>query len=384
MKISDLIRRIVQKAIENQLDTNNKVIILYGARQVGKTTLVDTILKDRIIKTVKINADEVRYHDVFTSRDLRKMEELVGNNDLLFIDEAQNIQDIGINIKILHDANPMLKIILTGSSSFELANQTSEPLTGRKRTFTLFPISIGELSGQLTGFEIKQKLDEYLRFGLYPDILNTDNIEDKKIRLKELSSSYLYKDVLQLTNIRNSQKIYKLLQLLALQIGSTVSINKLGNSLNTSNDTVERYIDLLEKSYVIFRRSGFSRNLSKEISKMDKIYFYDLGIRNAILDNFATIELRQDSGAMWENFIMAERLKCNNYSNNDKRSYFWRTYTGAEIDMIEEADGKLFAFEIKYNNKTAKTPKTWKETYNDSEFHTINKDNFLEFIVESE
>jgi predicted AAA+ superfamily ATPase len=296
------------------------------------------------------------------------------------IDEAQNIQDIGINIKILHDANPSLKIILTGSSSFELANQTSEPLTGRKRTFTLFPISIGELAKQLTGFDIKQKLDEYLRFGLYPDILNTNNVEEKKIRLKELSSSYLYKDVLQLSNIRNSQKIFKLLQLLALQIGSTVSVNKLGNSLNMSNDTVERYIDLLEKSYVIFRRTGFSRNLSKEISKMDKIYFYDLGIRNAILDNFNTIDLRSDAGALWENFIIAERLKHNFYSENEKRSYFWRTYTGAEIDMIEETEGKLFAFEIKFNNKTVKAPKTWEETYNSGEFHTINKDNFLQFI----
>lgn len=375
-----MIERIIQKAIQRQLDSNNKVIIIYGARQVGKTTLVNTVLNKRAYKTVNINADELRYHEVFTNRDIRKMEELVGNNDLLVIDEAQNIQDIGINIKILHDAHPSLRIILTGSSSFELANQTSEPLTGRKRTFTLFPISIGELTKKLTVFDIKQKLDEYLRFGLYPDILNTNNVEEKKIRLKELSSSYLYKDVLQLSNIRNSQKIFKLLQLLALQIGSTVSVNKLGNSLNMSNDTVERYIDLLEKSYVIFRRTGFSRNLSKEISKMDKIYFYDLGIRNAILDNFNSIELRSDAGALWKNFIITERLKHNFYSENEKRSYFWRTYTGAEIDMIEESEGKLSAFEIKFNNKTVKAPKTWQETYDSGEFHTINKDNFLQFI----
>lgn len=375
-----MIKRIIQEAIQTQLETDNKVVILYGARQVGKTTLVNTILAGKGYDIVKINADEVKYHDVFTSRDLRKMEELVGNKEVLVVDEAQNIHDIGINIKILHDAKPLLKIILTGSSSFELANKTAEPLTGRKRTFTLFPVSIGELAVKLTGFEIKERLSEYLRFGLYPDILNAETVEEKKVRLKELSTSYLYKDVLQLSNIRNSQKIYKLLQLLALQIGSTVSINKLGNSLNMSNDTVERYIDLLEKSYVIYRRTGFSRNLSKEISKMDKIYFYDLGIRNAILDNFSNIDLRQDAGALWENFIMSERIKYNTYSNNDRKSYFWRTYTGAEIDMIEETEGKLLAFEIKYNSKTVKAPKTWKDTYKNSEFQTINKENFLQFI----
>ena len=286
-----------------------------------------------------------------------------------------------MSTKILHDARKEVKIILTGSSSFDLSGKISESLTGRKRTFNLFPLSVEELQSHISTFEIKHSISQYLIYGMYPEVITSNIPSQKKTILRELASSYLFKDILQLTTVKHSDKLYRLLQLLALQIGKTVSLAKLSNVLDMSFESVERYIDLLDKAFVIYRLSGYSRNKSKEISKMDKIYFYDVGIRNAVLDNFTEVELRNDAGDLWENFLISERIKHNSYHDSEKRMYFWRTYGGTEIDLIEEGDGKLFAYEIKYSNKIKNAPKSWSENYPDSSYQTINKDNYLNFVA---
>ena len=367
--------------IQEKLLTSNKIIVIYGARRVGKTTLVRQLLAEIPLKTLQINADERRYIEVLSSRDFQKMQLLVDGYEVLFIDEAQRIPDIGINLKILHDNLPNLKIIVTGSSSFELANRTKESLTGRTWTYSLFPIALTELKNQMNSFEIDQKLEELLVFGSYPDVLNFANQQDKIKYLYELSNSYLYKDIFELSSIKYPDKLRRLLQLLAFQIGSEVSLNELGQSLQMSKDSVNTYIDLLEKAFVVFRLSGYSRNLRKEVVKMDKIYFYDLGIRNAVIENFHLFNLRNDVGQLWENFLVVERQKLNHYNENFMKPYFWRTYTGAELDYIEEGMQKLAGFEFKFGQKISKPPKSWQENYPNATFECINKSNFIEFLV---
>ena len=375
------IQRYIEPKLVESLTKSNDIHIVYGARQVGKTTLINKVLDKINRKTLKINADQLVYNSVFSKRDLRLMKELTEGYEVLFIDEAQNIQDIGINIKILHDSIPELKIVLSGSSSFDLANKVSEPLTGRTKTYILYPISISELINSYNKFEIRQSLSDYLTIGTYPKLFNMDTRKEKISHLLELSSSYLYKDILQLANIKHSNKIYDLLKLLSFQIGNLISINELAQNLKLSNETVENYIDLLEKSFVIFRLSGFSKNLRKEIKKQDKIFFYDLGIRNAVINNFSNIEIRTDRGQLWENFLILERMKLNSYREEHKNLYFWRTYTGAEIDFIEEYNGKLHAYEFKWGTKTPKPPKTWLETYKNTTFDYVNRENFFDFVL---
>lgn len=375
-----MIPRLTAESLRQRIIDSTKIIIVYGPRQVGKTTLVRELIDSLPYRSLAVNADELLYQNVLSSRDLSKMKLLVDGFDLLFIDEAQRITDIGINLKILHDALPALKIIATGSSSFELANRTREALTGRTWTYELFPISVGELCLQQNAFLVQQRLEELLCFGSYPDTLQQPNKADKIQYLRELSSAYLYKDVLEMASIRHADKLRKLLQLLAYQVGSEVSLNELGNSLGMSKDTVGTYIDLLEKAFVVFRLSGFSRNLRKEVSKMDKIYFYDLGIRNVLIDNFRPLELRTDVGALWENFLVIERRKRNAYTNQFANAYFWRTYTGAELDYVEEANGQLTGFEFKFSRKSARTPASWVENYPEASFQVINQENFMPFI----
>ena len=370
------------KSIRAKLDSN-KIILIYGARQVGKTTLVKMLLDELpSLNTLSINADEKKYIDVLSSRDLLKMRSLVDGYELLFIDEAQRIPDIGINLKILHDGLPDLKIIATGSSSLDLASKTREPLTGRIWTFTLFPIAISELFEINNQFEIDQNLALFLIYGLYPETLSLTNTKDKYQYLQELSSSYLYKDVLEMVSIKHSSKLHDLLRLLAFQIGSQVSFSELANALGMSKDTVISYIDLLEKSFVIFRLSGFSRNLRKEVSKMDKIYFYDLGIRNILIDNLNSLDFRDDIGKLWENFLITERKKQLSNQISYANTYFWRTYTGAELDLVEERAGRLFGYEFKFKTKGIKAPKAWLETYPHAEFLQINRDNYFSFLTE--
>lgn len=357
-----------------------KVVVVYGPRQAGKTTLVKAVIDESGFKTLEINADQAKYRDVFSSQDLALMQQFVSGYDLLFIDEAQRIPDIGINLKILHDEMPDLRIIATGSSSFELVNKIKEPLTGRTITLTLYPIGLYELQEERTFFEIDTALESYLRFGMYPELFSIESQDDKIHYLLELSSSYLYKDILELSSIQHSDKVIKLLQLLAFQIGSEVSLQELGKSLGMSKDTVSKYIDLLEKSFVVFRLPGFSRNLRKEVTKMDKIYFWDIGIRNAILDDFKPMLLRQDKGAIWENFLIAERRKAIAFSRGRGRGYFWRTYDQQEIDYLEEKDGFLSAFECKLKVQKAKVPVAFAKAYPDASFTPIHRQNYMSFI----
>ncbi|MBN8821393.1 MULTISPECIES: ATP-binding protein [unclassified Spirosoma] len=377
-----MIRRQLSDTIHKKLLESNKIIVLYGPRQVGKTTLVRELIGTLPYRSLSVNADELLYQTVLSGRNLNQMKLLVEGYDLLFVDEAQRIPDVGINLKILHDALPNLKIIATGSSSFELANKTKEALTGRTWTYELFPISLGELRQEQNAFQLQQRLEELLRFGSYPDTLQFTNATDKVHYLRELSSAYLYKDILEMASIRHADKLRKLIQLLAFQVGSEVSLNEIGNTLGMSKDTVNTYIDLLEKAFVVFRLSGFSRNLRKEISKMDKIYFYDLGIRNVVIDNFQPLDLRTDVGALWENFLVIERRKRNAYTGQFANTYFWRTYTGAELDYVEEANGQLSGFEFKFSRKSVKAPASWIDTYPGANFQLINQENYLAFVID--
>lgn len=373
-KISDL--------IAERLHNSDKIVIIYGPRQVGKTTLVNRILESYEGKVLRIDADQQSFSDILSSQDLGKMRMLVEGYDLMFIDEAQRIPNVGINLKILHDNLPELKIIATGSSSFELANKITEPLTGRTWTYNLYPIAFSEWSDLTNPIQLDQRLDEFLQFGMYPEIFSFPNSNEKREYLMNVSRAYLYKDILDLGGIRHADKIKDLLRLLAYQMGSLVSFNEISKSLKMSVETVQNYVDLLEKTFVIFRLRGFSRNLRKEIIKNHKIYFVDLGIRNAIIENFLPPDQRPDKGAMWENFLIQERMKTMIYQRQYANRYFWRTYTGAELDYVEESDGKLHGYEFKWGKKGAKAPKTWLATYSEADFQFVNRENYLEFLLE--
>ncbi len=376
-----MIKRELQKTIIEKLHNYDKSILLYGARQVGKTTLVKNIINELGYKTLSINADENKYTDVLSSRDLLRIKSLVEGYELLFIDEAQRIPDIGINLKIIIDGIPNLKVIATGSSSFDLANKVSEPLTGRVWPYTLFPISFLELNSTENSFELNEELSQRLIYGSYPEIFSLINNTDKEEYLKNLSDNYLYKDIFDISDIKNTLQIRNLLKLLSFQIGSEVSLSEIGSQLEMSKNTVAKYIDLLEKSFVVFRLSAFNKNLRKEVSRMDKIYFYDLGIRNIVIDNLKDISNRNDIGQLWENFLILERMKTLKYNRVSYSKYFWRTYTGAKLDYIEEKGETLHGYEFKVNSNKAKLPKSWIETYKNSDFKLINKTNYIKFIL---
>ena len=377
----DLISRELSSKLLERLADSKKILVLYGARQVGKTTLVNHLLKEFQGRVLKVDGDQKDYADTLSSRNLAKLKRLVSGYDLLFIDEAQRIPDIGINLKIFHDQIPDLRVIATGSSSFELANQVAEPLTGRTWTYTLYPISVSEWRNTHNLFELDQRLDEFLQFGMYPEVFSIPNAADKAEYLTGLSHSYLYKDILDLGGIKHADKIRDLLRLLAFQTGSLISYSELGRSLGMSTETVQRYIDLLEKSFVVFRLTGYSRNLRKEIVKNPKIYFVDLGIRNAIMENFHSPDKRPDRGGLWENFLLVERIKSQANRQERANRFFWRTYTGAELDYVEESGGTLRGFEFKWGTKAVKAPATWLDTYSEATFQHINRENYLEFIL---
>lgn len=374
------IDRHIFSDIVEKIQNDNKIIILYGARQVGKTSLVKKIIEKLNLKTLELNADIDQTAKAFARQDFDLMNSIVEGYELLVIDEAQKIDNIGVNLKILYDQKPELKIIATGSSSFELANKIAEPLTGRKWTYDLYPVSFLELKDQFNDYELKNFLEERMIYGSYPEIFKYTNRQDKRKYLLELSTAYLYKDVLELGTVKHSKKIHDLLKLLSFQIGSEVSLSELGQKLEMATETVDRYIDLLEKSFVLFRLSGFSRNLRNEVTKKQKIYFYDLGVRNIVIDNLKGLEDRNDVGALFENFLISERYKRNRYLNGFESSYFWRLTTGAEIDYIEEGDGELYAYEFKYGKKQVRAPKSWRENYGDN-FLLVNKDSFMSFVL---
>lgn len=382
MKINRILSaEIVRRLAEKQA----KIIVIYGARQVGKTTLVRNTLQQqyRHKKVLYADGDTYRYHDVLSSRDLEKLTNLITGYDILFIDEAQKIENIGISLKILHDRfKDKLKIIVTGSSALELADKIKEPLTGRHHTYHLYPIATLELADRYNPYELQEQFEARMLFGAYPEIFSIKTVADKIAYLNSLSSDYLYKDVLELEHIKFNKKLRDLLQLLAFQIGAEVSYNELATRLGMDRKTVDTYIDLLEKAFVITRLHAFSRNLRKEINKKPKIYFYDLGIRNALISNFNYLDKRNDAGALWENFLLMERRKNNAYKRLYANTYFWRTYTGAELDYVEEYGGQLHGYEFKYR-KTAKAPKSWLETYRQqqADFTCVNQDNALDFII---
>ncbi len=358
----------------------NKVNILLGARRTGKTYILNK-LKSKIKNTLFLNGDDYKTTTLLQNKTINDYKKIIGNNKVFIIDEAQNIDNIGHILKIIHDNIPKLKIIATGSSAFDLSNKLGEPLTGRKKTFRIFPMSQAELSETENYFETHERLDERILYGTYPEIFHYNSYNEKKEYLFELINSYLLKDILILDNIKNSDKLLHILKLLAYQIGSEVSLNEISVKIGLSKNTVERYIDLLKKVFVIFEVKAYSKNKRKEISKMSRYYFADTGVRNAVINNFNDLEFRNDLGQLWENYLITERVKYLSYNKVFADTYFWRTYSQQEVDWVEEKDGKLWAYEIKYKKKKAKIPPQWEKTYPNSEFKLINKDNYLDFIL---
>jgi predicted AAA+ superfamily ATPase len=369
--------RILQKSIEAQL-FKGKTILLTGARQTGKTHLVKQIVQKYEGAYYNCEIQEVK--DLLDSTSITSLTRLIPQSKLVVFDEAQDIADIGKKLKILHDEIDGLQIIATGSSSFQLLNKASEPLTGRSREYHLFPLSIQEIIEDVGIVYAKGKISDLMIFGSYPEVYNMESNEDKIEALTNISNNYLYKDTLKYEDIKKPLVFKKLLTILALQVGSEVSLNKLSNEVNVSIQTVEKYLDILEKNFIVFSLMSFSRNIAKEISKSRKYYFYDLGIRNSIINNFNQMSLRQDVGKLWENFCILERKKYNHYSKLHKNLYFWRTYDQQEIDLIEEYNGKLAAFEFKYNSPKAKFPKIFSETYNDASFRLVNDKNLFDIL----
>jgi predicted AAA+ superfamily ATPase len=366
--------------LENYLEPN-KALLIFGPRQVGKTTLLNDFLKTTKLKYRLESGENIRVQDILGSQDFDQIKEFVEGYELIAIDEAQKIKNIGMGLKIIVDQIPGIKVIATGSSSFELLGQTGEPLTGRKRTITLFPVAQLELKKLFNNYELKSELAEYLIFGGYPAVA-TQVTKNKKVEiLKEIVESYLLKDILEFERVKGSKIIFNLLKLLAFQVGSQVSLSELAQNIGVDHKTVGRYLNILEQSFIIYSVQGYSRNLRNEITKKGKYYFYDNGIRNAVIFNFNELALRNDVGALWENFIFMERLKKREYKGIYANAYFWRTWERQEIDLVEERDGKLYAYEFKWNKGNFKVPSQWAETYKDTSFEVINKENYLGFIL---
>lgn len=374
------------KAVLDSKIGKGKVLLLIGPRQVGKTTLLKNILTS-ISSEKKVqfwNCDESDVRQFLSEANSAKLKSFVGNSDFIVIDEAQRVKDIGLTIKLLHDSFPNVQLAVTGSSSLDLSNSINEPLTGRKFEYNLFPFSTNELVNHTSMLEEMRLLKNRLVYGFYPDVVNNPG-EEKEI-LTNIVNSYLYKDVFEFQDIRKSSVIEKLVQALALQVGSEVSFNELGNLLGIDTVTVQRYVDLLEKAYVIFHIRSFSRNVRNELKKSIKIYFYDNGVRNSVISNFSPVELRSDIGALWENFLISERIKNNAYHNKHAKYYFWRTTQKQEIDFIEEVDQNLFAYEFKYNPKkvNSKCPVTFSNNYPNVPFDVITSENYMDFVLHKE
>lgn len=372
------IERILQNTLNKEWN-GGKIILVLGPRQVGKTTLIKEIC-DSKGDYLFINGDDIEDKQLLLNAGETKLKQIIGQHKTIFIDEAQRINDICITLKIIHDRMPSIQVVISGSSALELSNSVNEPLTGRKWEHLLFPISWQEMINHFGYIETHKNLPHHLIFGLYPEIV-MNPLEAEK-RLKELANSYLYKDLLQYQKIRKPEVLDKLLIALALQIGSEVNYNELANTLRIDRATIEQYITLLEKAFIVFRLQPFNKNIRTEISTNRKIYFYDNGIRNAIIRNFTTIDLRNDVGALWENFLIAEKMKARHYSGWNGRAYYWRTYAQQEIDYVEESNGNYSIYEFKWSAKQqAKFPITFLKAYKPIEKQVITPENIDDFLL---
>jgi hypothetical protein len=377
---------IITRAVFNDLKAKlkpGKVLILLGARRVGKSHLLKQVIADLDPNQLLVlNGEDQTTIDRMSIRSVENFKLLLGNAKFLIIDEAQNIPDIGLKLKLLVDEIPTIHVIVTGSSMFELTNKLGEPLVGRSHVIQLFPFAQLEYQPYENIIETDGKLENRLIYGSYPELIHLNEIEEKKDYLEELISSYLLKDILAYEGIKKADKIIDLLRLVAFQIGHEVSIDELAMNLKgISRNTIESYLDLLSKVFIIYPVKGFSRNLRKEISKSNRWYFYDNGIRNALIRNYNPLNLRNDTGQLWENYLMAERMKVNAYLKRRVNTYYWRTYDQQEIDLIEESGTNLAAFELKWNKNKVKIPTAWKNNYNDAAFEVIHKDNYLPFVL---
>ena len=375
--------QLIERSIKlDSLLAPGKALIIYGPRRAGKTTLLKSYLVSCGLRYRLETGDDVRMQHLLGSGDLKQIIAFAEGFDMIAIDEAQQIPGIGMGLKILVDQLPDLRIIATGSSSFDLAGAVGEPLTGRKRTLKLFPISQMELKHTFNNYDLRQHLEEYLVYGSYPEIVVTQGRKEKIELLEELAGSYLLKDVLALERIRSSRTLVDLLKLIAFQVGSEVSLNELATQVKLDVKTVGRYLDILEKSFVIVRVGGFSRNLRSEITSKAKYYFLDNGVRNAVIGQYNLLNSRNDIGALWENFVVSERLKKRSYTGIYGTFHFWRTYDGKEIDYVEERDGGLFGFECKWSSQQrCKPPKKWLEAYQGATFEVVTPENYLDFVA---
>ncbi|AVR44930.1 ATPase [Christiangramia fulva] len=370
-----MIKRILEKKIENRFGTG-KAILLIGPRQVGKTTLFNKLLEGK--EFLFLNGDDPTVRKLLSNPNLEQLRNIIGTHKIVFIDEAQRIENIGLTLKLITDQMKSVQLLVSGSSAFELNNQTQEPLTGRKWEYQLYPISWNEFESHMGFLKAEQQLELRIIYGMYPDVIN--NFGEEKDILKQLTDSYLYKDILSYGGIRKPEVLEKLLRALAFQIGCEVSYNELSQLLGIDKKTVAAYIDLLCQAFVIFKLPSFSRNLRNEIKTNHKIFFYDTGVRNMVIGDLTPWENRQDKGNLWENFLIAERLKNRAYNNSLAKGYFWRTVKQQEIDYIEEEAGILKGFEIKWNqNRKVKVPKKFSETY-DAKVTIINRNNFRDFL----
>ncbi len=374
-----MLTRQISKNIISRLKKLKKTIVVIGPRQTGKTTLIKTII-GQSRKNLFLDGDDLQVRERLANANTEILRQIIGEAKVVFIDEAQRIHNIGLTLKIIHDQFPKVQLYASGSSALELNQEINEPLTGRKWEYQLYPISWKELQDHTNNYlKSLQQLEQRLIYGMYPDVVT--NVGQEKIILKELTSSYLYKDILEYNGMRKPEILQNLLRALAFQLGNEVSYNELSKLVGVDKNTIQSYIHLLEMTFVIYRLSPFSRNLRNEIKTTRKIYFYDNGVRNALISNFNSLEFRQDKGALWENFLMTERMKQNEYQDRAVNSFFWRTKQQQEIDLIEERDGKLFAYEFKYSNKKkVKAPITFTKAYPDAEYQVIDQDNFIDFV----
>lgn len=374
-----LIKRDLQEIIEGNL-FKRKAIILLGARQVGKTTLCKQVADKLGLPTLFLNCDEPEPRSLLTDTNLLRLKQLIGSSKLIIIDEAQRVKNIGLTLKIIIDNIAEVQVIVTGSSSLDIANEINEPLTGRKYEYNVFPFSTSELVQNSSFLSERQLLEQRLIYGQYPEVVN--NPAEARETLINNLNSYLYKDLLAINDVRKSSQLEKLVEALALQIGSEVSYNELAQLLYTNPHTIERYIDLLEQSFVLFRLQAYSGNVRNEIKKGRKIYFCDTGIRNAIIGNFNSLNLRQDVGALWENFFIAERIKYHHYRRNFVKSYFWRSFQQQEIDFIEVENADITTFEMKWNkNKRGSLPATFANAYTVKSSYTVTPENYTDFLL---